>query len=115
MTMQDSDNGIYRCVLNGQCGEEVITDTCTVSVKGEPVILSGINVDRDICAGSGEFEFNVIARNAAGTGNLQYRWYKNKLSNQISHEADTLLNYYKLYTGPSVAEEGLYIAEISNV
>uniref|UniRef100_UPI00203B7E2D immunoglobulin domain-containing protein n=1 Tax=Odoribacter lunatus TaxID=2941335 RepID=UPI00203B7E2D len=113
-TMQDRDNGMYRCVLNGQCGEELITDTCTVSVKGEPVILSGINVDRDMCAGSGAFEFNVIARNSAGTGTLQYRWYKNTLSNRISAEADTSLNYYKLNIGPTGAEEGLYIVEVSN-
>jgi len=114
-TIREPDNGAYRCVLSAQCGEDVVTDTCTVSVKGEPIILSGINVERDVCAGSGDFEFNVIARNSAGRGNLQFRWYKNSLSNQISREADTLNNYYefKIET-PTGDEEGLYIVEVTN-
>lgn len=113
--VSDNINGLYRCVLTNACAtEEVISDTFNVSIKGEPIIKSGINIGRDQCVASGKnVTWNIIAEASAGTGHLTYRWYKD--GRQISPEADTLINYYQFQiTDPNGSEQGTYVVHVAN-
>ena len=113
--ISDNINGQYRCVLSNGCTtEDVISDTFNISVKGEPVIKSGINIGRDQCVASGAtMTWNIIAEASAGTGHLTYRWYKD--GRQISVEDDTLNNYYQFQIrDPNGAEEGVYVVHVAN-
>lgn len=113
--VSDNVNGLYRCVLTNACStEDVISDTFNVSIKGEPVIESGINIGRDQCVASGNnVTWNIIAKASAGTGHLTYRWYKD--GRQISREIDTLRNYYQFQiTDPDGKEQGVYVVHVAN-
>lgn len=77
--LEVSHNGSYRCILKNYCSDKVvISDTFTVSVKGEPVIKSSTNNGRIRCRNeNGTFTYNVIAEGATPDDVIHYQWSKN--------------------------------------
>lgn len=107
-SLTDAASGIYRCVLRA-CGEEVISDTFSLSVSGAPVIVSGLNPEQEYCLTQGYVDFNVVAQAGGKTGDLEYSWYK---GNHLLQSGDD--RFYHLPLN-SAADSGVYRVVVKNL
>lgn len=114
-----SHNGSYRCILKNNCSDKTDTAFFTVSVKGEPVILSSTNNGRIRCKNDmAPFTYNVIAEGATPDDIIHFQWYKDgqiltgDTNNYLTKSLLTVDNLDG--SGNYVSPAGMYVLKIWN-
>jgi gliding motility-associated-like protein len=103
-----SDTGVYRCVLNGSCGQ-VLSMGALLTVNIPPAVAAQPAPALTLCAGN-----PIMLTTSAGGTDLQYQWTFNGtvLSDNSMVSGATAS---QLIVDPATnAAEGLYVCRISN-